>query len=149
LVIILGMIIWIYWKPQLISTRVGFALLFLGFILPVLSYGRLLYLYYELKIDSNNKDYIKNLLNIKEQEYKQQHIILNLYFLFLSLGFGLYIYEYTFCRSSFFGIIAYTVLLVWIALNWLVFRPRIIEKRNRKFTDFMKCIENHNEILAE
>ncbi len=149
LVIALGMIIWIYWNPRLISTKVGITLLSTGFILPVLSYGRLLYLYFGLKMDRTNMDYIKSLLSIKKQEYRQQHIILNLYFLFLSIGFVLYSYEYTFFRSFFFGIVAYTVLLIWIGLNWFVFRPRIIKKRKRKFVDFMKYIESYNGLLAE
>lgn len=100
-------------------------------------------------IRKENMDYIKSLLSIKKQEYRQQHIILNLYFLFLSLGFVLYSYEYTFFRSFFFGIVAYTVLLIWIGLNWFVFRPRIIKKRKRKFADFMKYIESYNGLLAE
>lgn len=139
---IAGMIIWIYWTPRLISTQIGIALLFIGFTLPILSHGRLLFLYYGLKVDGTNMDYLKRLLKTKKEEYRWQTIVLNLYFLFLSFGFGLYIYEYTFCRSFFFGIIAYVVLLLWIALNWFVFRPHIIEKRNRKFDDFMKYIKN-------
>ena len=102
-----------------------------------------------LKIDSPNIDYIDNLLRIKKREYRQQHLILNLYFFFLSIGFALYGYEYTFFHSFYWGIIAYSILLLWIALNWFVFRPRIIRKRNHKFYDFMRYIENHREQLLE
>ena len=118
-------------------------------MLPALSYGRLLRLYYGLKIDSNNIDYIDNLLRIKKREYRQQHLILDLYFFFLSIGFALYGYEYTFFHSFYWGIIAYSILLLWIALNWFVFRPRIIRKRNHKFYDFMRYIESHREQLLE
>ena len=125
--------IWICWTPLLTVTKVGITLLSIGFMLPALSYGRLLRLYYGLKIDSTNIDYIDNLLRIKKREYRQQHLILNLYFFFLSIGFALYGYEYTFFHSFYWGIIAYSILLLWIALNWFVFRPRIIRKRNHKF----------------
>ena len=134
LAIVFGAIIWICWTPLLTVTKMGIILLSIGFMLPALSYGRLLRLYYGLKIDSNNIDYIDNLLRIKKREYRQQHLILDLYFFFLSIGFALY---------------GYSILLLWIALNWFVFRPRIIRKRNHKFYDFMRYIESHREQLLE
>lgn len=123
-----GVTVWIHWPPLLSVTKAGIILLSMGFMLPVLSYGRLLHLYYRLKTDCSNVDYMSNLLKIKKQEHRQQHIVLNLYFLVLSLGFSLYTYEYTFHHSSPRGIIAYSVLLSWISVNWFVFRPYIIKK---------------------
>ena len=117
LAIVFGAVIWICWTPLLTVTKVGIILLSIGFMLPALSYGRLLRLYYGLK--------------------------------FLSIGFALYGYEYTFFHSFYWGIIAYSILLLWITLNWFVFRPRIIRKRNHKFYDFMKYIESHREQLLE
>lgn len=149
LAIVFGAIIWICWTPLLTVTKMGIILLSIGFMLPALSYGRLLRLYYRLKIDSTNIDYIDNLLRIKKREYRQQHLILNLYFFFLSIGFALYGYEYTFFHSFYWGIIAYSILLLWIALNWFVLRPRIIRKRKHKFYDFMRYIESHREQLFE
>lgn len=149
LAIVFGTVIWICWTPLLTVTKVGFTLLFIGFMLPVLSYGRLLRLYYGLKMDSTHIDYIDNLLKIKKREYRLQHFTLNLYFFFLSIGFALYGYEYTFFHSFCWGIIAYSILLLWISLNWLVFRPLIIRKRNQRFYDFVRYIESHREQLLE
>lgn len=42
----------------------------------------------------------------------------------------------SFFYSFYWGIIAYSILLLWITLNWFVLRPRIIRKRNRKFNEF-------------
>ena len=131
-----GVTVWIHWPPLLSVTKAGIILLSIGFMLPALSYGRLLRLYYGLKTDCSNVDYMSNLLKIKKQEHRQQHIVLNLYFLFLSLGFSLYTYEYTFHHSSPRGIIAYSVLLSWISLNWFVFRPYIIKNATAGFPNW-------------
>ena len=139
--IALGATIWICWTPLLAVTKVGIVLVSVGLILPVLSYGRLLHLYYGLKADSANIDYMDSLLKIKKQEHRQQHVVLDLYFSFLSLGLALYSYEYTFSHSFYRGVIAYSALLLWISLNWFVFRPYIVKKRNRRFSDFVRCIE--------
>lgn len=131
-----GVTVWIHWPPLLSVTKAGIILLSMGFMLPVLSYGRLLHLYYRLKTDCSNVDYMSNLLKIKKQEHRQQHIVLNLYFLVLSLGFSLYTYEYTFHHSSPRGIIAYSVLLSWISVNWFVFRPYIIKNATAGFPNW-------------
>lgn len=94
-------------------------------------------------------DYMNRLLEIKRQEHRQLHIVLDLYFMFLSSGFSLYIYEYTFCRSSCLGIVAYSLLFLWISINWFVFRPYMIRKRNRKFSDLIKNIEDCREQLLK
>lgn len=101
------------------------------------------------KADCSNIDYMNRLLEIKRQEHRQLHIVLDLYFMFLSSGFSLYIYEYTFCRSSCLGIVAYSLLFLWISINWFVFRPYMIRKRNRKFSDLIKNIEDCREQLLK
>lgn len=149
LVITFGVMIWIHWTPLLTVTKMGIILLTTGFMLPILSYGKLLRLYHGLKIDGSNVDYMNRILKIRRQEYRQQHFVLNLYFLFLSLGFVLYCYEYTFYRSFYLGIIAYSILLLWIALNWFVLRRSMIKKRHRKFSDFMNLVESYKKQLLE
>lgn len=149
LALVFGMAIWIFWTPELAVTKVGIALTVVGFILPVLSYGRSLRLYHGLKADCSNIDYMNRLLEIKRQEHRQLHIVLDLYFMFLSSGFSLYIYEYTFCRSSCLGIVAYSLLFLWISINWFVFRPYMIRKRNSKFSDLIKNIEDCMEQLLK
>ncbi len=149
LTIVFGTVMWICCTPLLTVTKVGVTLLSIGFMLPVLSYGRLLCHYYRLKVDSSHIDYIDNLLRIKKQEYRQQHLILNLFFFFLSIGLALYGYEYTFFHSFYWGIIVYSMLLLWIALNWFVLRPRVIRKRNRKFNEFVRHIESYRKQLLE
>lgn len=46
LAIVFVTVIWICWTPLLTVTKVGVTLVSIGFMLPVLSYGRLLRLYY-------------------------------------------------------------------------------------------------------
>lgn len=70
LVIAFGVMIWIHWTPLLTVTKMGIILLTTGFILPILSYGKLLRLYHGLKIDSSNVDYMNRILKIKRQEYR-------------------------------------------------------------------------------
>ena len=63
--------------------------------------------------------------------------MLTAYFVLLSLGLCLYMYEYTFARSWPTGIAAYVGLAGWIALNWFYFRPRILRKDKQRLEQFI------------
>lgn len=148
-VMALGVVVWVCWTPQLVVTKIGIVLVTIAFVLSVLSHGRSLYLYYGLNEHCTGINYVNRLLAIKRQEIRLQRIVLSLYFLFLSLGFGLYGYEYTFYRSTVIGVVSYTLLSAWIALNWFVLRPRMLKKRNRRFSDCISHIEKIRHSFSE
>lgn len=78
---------------------------------------------------------------VKNRESFMQTKVLNLYFILLSAGIGLYMYEYAWKRSLIFGVVAYSVVLLWVGFNWFFLRPRIIKKNKRKTEDLIKQIE--------
>lgn len=143
--LLFGWVIWICWTPQFLITHIGMVLLTIGFTIPSVANGKRLYLYYHLREDCTSTDYINQLLRIKEVERKQQYLVINLYFLFLSLGFGLYMYEYTFPVSIIHGSISYFLFFIWIALNRFLFRPYIIRKWEERYSEFLHYIRKFKE----
>ena len=94
----------------------------------------------EDKIQSNY-NYLKNLLEIKSKESYIQTKIMNLYFAMLSIGIGLYMYEYISKMSSFLAIVAYIVVLLWIGFNWFVLLPKCIKKNTQKIDSLIHQLE--------
>lgn len=86
-------------------------------------------------------DYLNALLKVRNREHIMQTKLMNLYFILLSAGIGLYMYEYTLKRSFIFGVVVYSVVLLWIGFNWFFLRPRMIEKNKRKMEDLIKQIK--------
>ena len=123
------------------ATKLGLALLALGFVLPMLFYGKSLCLYRSLNADSPSSEYLEKLRSIKERDRRMQNAGLNWYFCLVSLGFAFYIYEYTLARSLAVGLLSYAALAAWTLTNWLVLRPMAAERRNRKFTAFISMVE--------
>jgi hypothetical protein len=115
--------IWIYFSPQLLSTKVGIVLTILPIGVAVAYNCRLLPLYKRIDENCSNFDYLNELLAVKGKESFMQTKVLNLYFVLLSLGIGLYMYEYVMDRPLLFGIMAYAAFLLWVAFNWFVWRP--------------------------
>lgn len=126
--------IWIYFKPQSIYTEIGILLTIPPISIVILQNWRMLPVYREINESCTNSDYIAGLLAVKSKERLMQTKILNLYFILLSVGIGMYMYEYTFERSILLGIVAYLLFLLWVGINWFVWRPRII-RRNRQNID--------------
>lgn len=141
LTIIFAIFIWIYFKPQLISTKIGIILSILPMGIALVFNYKLIPLYRKIDDRLTNSEYLNNLLLVRNRESFIQTKVLNLYFILLSLGIGLYMYEYTWTKSLTFGLLAYSIILLWIGFNWFFIRPKIIEKNRRKIENLIEQIK--------
>lgn len=135
-------LIWIYFKPQLWTTKIGIVLTILPMVIALIFHNRMIPLYKKTDESQSNADYLNNLLEIKSKENTIQTTIMNLYFSLLSAGFLLYLYEYTALMPFYWGIFAYAIVVLWIGFNWFVLRPKVIKKNRDKIEDFIKQLEN-------
>ena len=128
------LLIWIYFKPQLWTTKIGIVLIILPMVIALIFHNRMIPLFKKTGEDQSNADYLDNLLQMKSKENTIQTTIMNVYFLLLSVGIGLYMYEYAALMPLGFGLFTYGIVVIWFGFNWFVLRPKII-KKNREKTD--------------
>ena len=141
--------IWIYFKPQLWTTKIGIVLAILPMVIVMIFSNMIIPLYRKTSSIQSNSDYLHNLLEIKNKESYMQTKIMNLYFILLPTGIGLYMYEYTAKMPSIWGIVVYGVVGMWFALNWFVLRPKIIRKNTGKVNDLVQQLEKVKSQLKE
>lgn len=139
--------VWIFYKPLLLSTKVGIILTVLSVSFVLLFNLRLLPLYRKLNENQSNQAYLIGLLAVRKQEIYMQTKLLNLYFLLLSAGISLYMYEYIMSKSVMYQIVSYSVLFLWIGINWFYLRPLISRKNKQKINDLIKQVEKITEQL--
>ena len=141
--------IWYYFQPQYLTTKIGI-------VLTVLS--MLFYIFYNNKMFStlksmdemqSNVDYLDSLKLLKTKELQIQTKILNIYFILLSIGIGLYMYEYTSKMMLMGGIMAYLITGIWFAINWFLLRPKVIKKEQAKIEVLIQKFDNMNKQLKE
>ena len=149
LTIVFVILIWIYFKPQLWTTKIGIVLAILPMVTVMIFSNRIIPLYRKTPGIQSNSDYLHNLLEIMNKESYMQTKIMNLYFILLPIGIGLYMYEYTAKMPSVWGIVVYGVVGMWFALNWFVLRPKIIRKNTGKVNDLVQQLEKVKEQLKE
>ncbi|MFZ4930420.1 hypothetical protein [Chryseobacterium sp. Mn2064] len=141
--------IWYYYQPQMISTKLGIVLVILAMIIFLTAYNRLFMTFYKIDSTQSNQEYLQSLYMVKNKQKLMQTTMMNLYFIMLSLGICLYLYEYTSLMTLFSACLAYGITLLWIAFNWFYLRPKTIKKQESKLDALISKFEEINNQLKE
>lgn len=142
-------LIWYYFQPQLITTKIGLITTILAMPIFVLAYNTLFKYYKSASEFESNSAYLKNLITIKRKQKFMQTTMLQLYFILLSLGVCLYLYEYVKLMPTVVGLLVYALTLAWLAFNWFYLRPKTIKKQEKKLDILIKKFEMINRQLDE
>jgi len=142
-------LVWSYYKPQFLSTKVGIILIILAMAIFLFAYNKSYSLFKENIEAKSNADYLKDLLAIKSKQQFMHSTMLNVYFILLSAGIGLYMYEYTSRMTIFWEIFAYAITLTWILINWFYFRPKQIKKQQATLDEMITKFKNLNKQLED
>lgn len=137
-------LIWLYFEPKFITTKIGIIITVLGIILYLYAYNQILPNLMKISDDKNTNDFLESLLQIKKRQKYLQTKMLGIYFMTLSVGICLYLFEYVSMMTLTWSIIAYSLTLIWIGFNWFYLRPKIIQKENNKLDIIIEKIEKIN-----
>jgi predicted signal transduction protein with EAL and GGDEF domain len=141
--------IWYYYQPELITTKIGIILTILAMIIFLLPYYKQSSLLSKTKTEPNSKEYLQQLIKLKEKQTFQQTTMLSIYFIIFSLGIGLYLFEYVSRMTITWGIITYAITILWFAINWFYIRPKAITKQNAKLNKLLVEFEKLNNQMIE
>lgn len=140
-------LVWIYYQPQLITTKVGIVLIILAIAIYLFAYNKSYSLFKNEVHSESNRDYLNDLLAIKSKQVFMHSTMLNLYFVLLSIGIGLYMYEYALRMTMLWGIFTYGITALWIVFNWFYLRPKQIKKQLSKLDAIIDKFESINKQL--
>lgn len=141
--------IWIYYQPQYLSSKIGIVLVILAMAIFLFAYNKLFSIFNRIDSSLTNKEYLKNLMLLKTKQKHIQTTMSSLYFMMLSLGLCLYMYEYTSRMTLFWAVFAYGITLAWIGFNWFYIRPKTIKKQQAKLNELIDKVEKVSKQLRE
>lgn len=139
--------VWIYYQPQFISTKIGIVLTILTMMIYIFVYNKLLNEYRNIDSTQTNQEYLQKLILIKKKQQFLQTKMMSLYFIGLTLGICLYMYEYASRMSALGAGLTYGITLFWMLLNWFFLRPKQIKKQNAKINSLIEKFEEINNQL--
>lgn len=141
--------IWHQFQPQLMTTKAGIILVILAMVIFLLAYNKMFMIFHTIDNTQSNSQYLQSLYSVKNKQKFIQTTMLNIYFIMLFLGICLYMYEYTLQMTSFYALLAYTLMIVWIGFNWFYVRPKTIKKQEAKLNGLINKFEEINNQLQD
>jgi len=139
--------IWIYYQPQFISTKIGIVITILAMVIYLFTYNKLLSKYKNIEATQTNQEYLQNLIIIKKKQQFLQTKMMTFYFLVLTVGICLYMYEYA-SRMTLLGAgLTYGITLSWMLFNWFYLRPKQVKKQQEKINSLIEKFEEVNNQL--
>lgn len=141
--------IWYYYQPKLVTTKIGIILAILAMGIFIAAYNGMFSLLSKKSIEFNSKEYLEQLIKLNKKQLFQQTTMMSTYFILLSLGIALYLFEYVSKMTIVWGMFAYGMTTLWIAFNWFYLRPIIIKKQAFKINELLlKFKELSNQIMS-
>mgnify|MGYP000409795432 CR=1 FL=1 len=142
--------IWYYYQPEMLSTKIGIVVCILAMLVFLLPFNKQISLLTKRDTEPNSKEYLQQLIKLKEMQVFQQTTMLNSYFIMLSLGIGLYLFEYVSKMPITWGVICYAVtIVVWFVINWFYIRPKTIARQNKKLNQLLLEFEKLNHQMMD
>lgn len=139
-------LVWYYFQPEFITTKIGIIVSILGMLIYIAFLNVMSPDLRNTNLDMDAKTQLQQLLTLKEKQRFQQTVLLNGYFLFLSVGIGLYMYEYAVRMPLVWAVFVYGIVLAWICVNAFYFRPKMLQKQQAQLNDL---ISKFQEIGAQ
>ena len=138
-------IIWYFLRPQMLTTTLGFVVVIIGMLAYLIAYNRLYADISSFDENQSNQEFIGSVIKLNENERFIRTRMLQIYFITLTLGSFLAMYEYILLVSPPWSFIILALTAIWYAINWFYFRPMIIRKEEEK----VKNIIDKYEVISQ
>ncbi|MCU0354960.1 MAG: hypothetical protein MUD08_14670 [Cytophagales bacterium] len=133
-----------FWiEPQYVTTRIGIVITIGAIVMAVVAQSRLIKtLLPQQSVELDSRHYLEQMVAYQKSMRNVQTKILSLYFVLLSLGIGLYMFEYVMKMPVTGRFLAVSLTAAWIAFNWFYIRPKQIAKQQSKANQIIEQLEN-------
>ena len=127
---------------KIITTEIGIIITLIAIVVGIVFNSKLTNLLFKQNDPTlDNNTFLQQLINFRTQQRSIMTRGISIYFILLTSGIMLYMYEFA-IRDLKFGIISYTLTLAWLAFNWFYIRKRSIAKHEREINKQIAGIEN-------
>ncbi|POY38311.1 hypothetical protein C3K47_02620 [Solitalea longa] len=139
-----------YYKPEFFTTKLGVIIAVIAIVMAVIIQSNMLQgLFKSSSSEENSHQYLQKMIRYKSQMSFFQTKIMKAYFILLSLGMGLYLYEYAIRMQWPYAVLVYLVTFGWIGLAWVKFVPKQAASISKGINEVIEQLERVNNQLVE
>ncbi|MDJ1503188.1 hypothetical protein [Xanthocytophaga agilis] len=129
-------------EPVYATTRIGVVIIMGGIVMVIISQSKLISLLSNEKSEvTDSRQYLQQMIVYQKNLQRIQTTTMSFYFLLLSIGLGLYMFEFIMRMGMIPRIITASVTAIWIAFNWFYIRPKQIAKHQSKTNEMITQLE--------
>jgi len=139
----------LYYEPKMLTTKIGTLLVVIALVMQIIASSKIIPLLAKSNAGQSNSEYLQQLLLLKKKQSFLETTIMSLYFIFLSIGLGLYMIEYAIKLSTGGMALYYGLTALWIAFAWFYLRPKTIRKQRQKLNEVISQLENVENQFSE
>lgn len=137
--------IWYNYNAKFITTKIGIITVIMALFLPGLYFMSMFPILVKKGIEI--KEYLNQLIKLKEKQLFLHSTIMSTYIVLLSIGLCLYIYEFTTKMPIFWAVFTYAATLIWIVISWFYFGAKAIKKEQDKINRLINKFKELSEQL--
>lgn len=142
-------IVWFNVDLEMATSRIGVTLIIIALAFGIVNSMKSAWQSNQGDMTADADKYLKHLLDTKRLQEISQTKVLSTYFVLLTAGLGLYMYEPASHMKMWGQVITWTVTMGWLAFNWFYLRPRAIKKQNAKLNAIIERLQSISSSLAK
>jgi hypothetical protein len=122
-----------YVPVQMVTTRIGVALMNIAIFVYLAASGDMIYLWIRpTRQDQTVSDHLQELLTLKQRQQWLFGRFFTIYYSLLTVGLFFYCLEFTLRMRVVYAVVTYVLLTCWVLVFWFWLRPRLIKKHADK-----------------
>lgn len=142
---------WVLWdaNPKMLTTKIGVLMVDIGIIIYLIATNQMHVLLQDSDTSTNSRQYLTQMMRVKQKQDFLDTTIMSLYFIFLTGGLGLYMLEYALKGGLVFRISVYGVCFLWMGICWFYIVPKGIKRKRKAINEIISRLEEVDGQLGE
>lgn len=136
-------------NDTLVTTKIGAAMMILAMLSYLVVYNQIIPVLFKSNVQSSIQEYLDQLLRIKRKEDFLNKVMINIYFITLSLGLAIYLIQFLHKASVMFDVIFCTVVFGWIGFAWFYARLCGVKRKQKPLLEMIARLEEMSRQLGE
>ncbi len=140
-------VLWNYLDPRMMTTKIGLGAMMGAILIHLVAHTPLLSNLMRISKNRPVREHIQHLLKVKQRQIFLQTTMNHLYLFLLTVGVGLYMYEFLHSLEGIWMEAIYGGFLLYILFIWFHVRPKLTRKHTKELEDLIQALKGVEENL--